>query len=422
MPQSITGAIGLTISGGHILGITKPVWPGGEFSSQFWFNLDQNSPSGILRVVAPSTSGNFISGDSVYFRVSGDFSVTDYSWPFSILSGRSGGSVTGLSSNHAVLVPTTGNPSFWTYQNNGEVILSLISATYRVSGTVTAGTSVPTTDTFLQYQTGSLAYAITTGVDVRILGKIPSGAIDIYSTQNHSTSQYIRNTGCWAYPVNLTPISPWNSNADNYRAGTLVTPKHVLFAAHYFPSGGSIIRFVTSGNVVVNRAMTGVSTLPTYSPYYPDIAIGVLDSEVPNTIDYARVLPDNYISKFSTTLGNLPQRLPAIALDFQEKALITDVFSISAAAGTYGAMINGWAPTDATRLEYYEPKIGGDSSNPFCLIIDGKLVIMTAWTFGGFGAGTNIAYHRSAINTLISGYGTGYQLSDVNLSGYPNYP
>ncbi|WAQ94057.1 hypothetical protein MAR_006528, partial [Mya arenaria] len=54
----------------------------------------------------------------------------------------------------------------------------------------------------------------------------------IFTLQDHGHKRYVRNPHCWAYPLDLTCISPWNSNQGNRKAGTLITPRHAVWAKH----------------------------------------------------------------------------------------------------------------------------------------------------------------------------------------------
>jgi hypothetical protein len=82
---------------------------------------------------------------------------------------------------------------------------------------------------------------------------------------------------------------------------------------------------------------------------------------------------------------------------------------------------NFWIPTKPDRFAFYETIIDGDSGNPAFLIIDDELVIITVWTFAGAGAGTSIAYHKDAINTMMATLGGGYSLTEIDLSGFTDF-
>ena len=294
-------------------------------------------------------------------------------------------------------------------------------------------TAVPSTaqDTFLNWATGTLAKHATDYVDTDLVGKSTASAIRIFSTQNHTTQSYVRNSSLWCAGLapKLTCCSPWNSTGANTRAGTLVTPRHILYAAHYPIPDGDTIRFITADGTVITRTQIKRKIHPNYSPFFPDLVIGVLDSDLPASITPCLVPPTTFEQHFS----NLDYGVPCVCLDQEEKALVTD-FS-GADSNLYRLFRE---PTDSKRLEFYEPKISGDSGNPAFMVVNGELVLLTVWTFGGGGAGTNVENQITALNQMIvdadtlAGYSTvddptwpnaagHYKLKEADLSGFPSY-
>jgi hypothetical protein len=269
-------------------------------------------------------------------------------------------------------------------------------------------TSGATTSEFVDYAAGSLAKALSTNIDSRLSGKQKA----IYSTQNHADGIYIRNPNCILSDLDHTCISPWNSTGGNKRAGTLISPRHIIFAEHYQISTGAIVRFVTQDNVVVNKTMTNKQSLAGGSGYETDLTIGVLDSDVPNSISFARVIPTNW-ADYLPSLSHI-YKVPAIAIDQQEKALVNELRSLS-------SFVYFDIPDDSTRLSFYESLIGGDSGNPSFLVDDYGLVLVTTWTYGGAGSGPNIANWIDEINAIMTSLGGGYQLTVADWSGYNDY-
>ena len=114
-------------------------------------------------------------------------------------------------------------------------------------------------------------------------------------------------------------------------------------------------------------------------------------------------------------------------MDQEEKALVTDLYNLSPKSASFST------PNDLARLEFYESKISGDSGNPSFLIIDlgngPELVLLTLWTYGGAGSGTFITKHITTINAMIvtadaqaGNGGTGYTLTEADISAFPTYP
>lgn len=302
-----------------------------------------------------------------------------------------------------------------TYQSNGSCILRGTSSNGEVSlTTVTASSSLSATvDSFLGWIANSLALHCEQQIDSRL-----SGDMTVYSSQDSiNGNTFIRNNNCWVNDIDLTCVSPWNSTGRTTMGGTLISRRHVLFCEHlnFRPEIGATIKFVTSDNVVVSRTIANRLTHPAYVPYYPDICIGVLDSDVPESISFAKVLPANwksYLPSLSTS-----STIPTLRFNQQEKASVADWRGGLLPVGSFQLQY----PSSIPRQAYYENIIIGDSGNPIFIIINGHLVVLGTFTSGGAGGGTLISEHIDAINTMMTTLGGNYQLTQISLSGFNSY-
>ncbi len=253
-------------------------------------------------------------------------------------------------------------------------------------------------------------------VDDKLAGLTPSTALPIFSVQDHAATNYVRNANCWAFSYDLTCCSPWNSEWHNGQAGTLISPQHVIFCAHWSfgPTTNTTLRFVDRNNNVIERRLIKKKTLPNYnnSNSYPDLVIGLLDTPITNGINYANILPDNYTQYLSCGT-----RLPVIRLDQEEKVLVGDVKMISTYSN-YKWLSTYSIPVDSFRQGFYEDLVPGDSGNPVFLVISGMPVLLTVWTGPGAGNGTSIVALKDDINSIMIELGGGYQLTPINLSGF----
>ena len=232
----------------------------------------------------------------------------------------------------------------------------------------------------------------------------------VFISQDHATRGYMRNEDLWCADLDLTGISPWNSSGGHKKAGTLITPRHVIGAAHYEYSVGTVVRFVEKdAGMVHDRTVVGKVRHPKCKNYNPDLTIYTLDSDLPSTIKPYSVLPSDYSKYFDNIYKS---KIPCIGFDQEEKALIIDWAN--------GGRMR--TPTDSKRLIFNESKIKGDSGNPAFLIFQGEPVLVTVWTFGGAGAGTPIANYISDINEMITtadkqaGVTTNYTVTEADLS------
>jgi hypothetical protein len=365
----------------------------------------------VIRTISASSSGTFTQKDLLLVQNSGSTTITDYQTSIQQFIPGAYYDISITSTNSGIILPPNlAGLASGISNGNASLIASSIDGSFSISDTLVSLNVGTTSINFVDYVTNSLAKHISNSVDTRIAGKTASIAKPIYSTQNHSAPLYIRNSGCWISDLDLTPISPWNSMSSNLRAGTLISKRHILFAAHYQIDNGTTIRFIDNNNNIVTRTMVNKLSLPYQPGLGGDITIGILNSDVPNTISFAKILPANWMN-YLPNLNTL-YRIPAIGLDQEEKALIVELAQLDTNAGFYIPDLN------SDRYAFSEGIIPGDSGNPVFLIINGELVIITVWSFGGAGGGTNIAYYKDSINALMVSLGGGYTLTEIDLSNF----
>jgi len=224
----------------------------------------------------------------------------------------------------------------------------------------------------------------------------------IYTTQDFATKTFVRNPDCWAASIDLTGLSPWNATGANTRAGSLVSPRHIVFAKHYPIStapGSNDIVFVTADNVTITRQLVGVA--------FPggDTAVGVLDSDVPPSIGFFKVLAKGW-GKYLWQLNDLPM----LHLDQEEKALVRDMSFI-----TGGSVVHANA-VGSLRFPFTESLIGGDSGNAAFLLIDGEAVLML--THLSTILGPFYTKYIGEVNAAMTALGGGHQLTKFNLGDW----
>jgi len=239
----------------------------------------------------------------------------------------------------------------------------------------------------------------TKAIDSRIEGKDPNTAKAIFSTQDDATPTYVRNTNCWAYDLDLTCNSVWNS-AVGYPSGrtgggTLITKRHIIFAAHFPIPEGTTIRFITKDNQIVERTLLSTKIPSSYSPYYPDFGIGVLDSDVPNTITPCYLM-DNSILNY---LSNNIRYIPILNINQDRYATIYDGGAIQPTYTNYTEPLSDI--NHIIRDGFFVNARVGDSGLPDFIIVKDKLVLLSVKTFSD-GSGTSLCYQIPLINQLIT--------------------
>ncbi len=235
-----------------------------------------------------------------------------------------------------------------------------------------------------------------------IAGKTPSAALPLFSTRNDATLSYVRNAGFWAGLLDLTCASVSNSaNLDgtggNRGAGTAISPRHVVFANHFTPGNGTVLRFVTRDNQLVTRTLANSVQIGS-----GDIQVGVLDSDLPPTITPAKVIAP----PVPLLTGAI-----VVALNQYKQGLVMQTVGDGGAANIF--------PTGPF-TDWDSDIIVGDSGSPtFLLTADGTPVLLFCFFTGGAGAGggagPSLSGSYAAINTAMTNLGSGYQLTPYAL-------
>jgi len=367
----------------------------------------------VDRVTSPGSVSTVTVKDRIFTRNSSAGYVTDFRVNRVVRIPEYYQPITFTSSDAGVLgnPPLSGpNAGIATYQADGDCRLIATSLDGEVSTVrVTTSSDNPATvDVPSGWVAESLAQHCIDQIDSRLSGQMP-----VFLQQDGTT--FIRNPACWAAGINLTCASPWNSTGGLQRAGTLISPRHVMFCEHFnfHPAVNATIKFVTQANEVVSQTITALATHPEYNAlgFYPDITIGVLDADVPESISFAEVLPadwEDYLPSVSTL-----NPIPALRLNRLERASVAELFRL--ANGRFALQF------PATRSAYYESLVSGDSGNPAFLVVDGKPVLIGTFTYGGPGGGTFLSAHIDAINAMMTSLGGGYTLTTADLSAFPDY-
>lgn len=221
---------------------------------------------------------------------------------------------------------------------------------------------------------------------------------DIFST--YATDRPSPWGGNFTRRMNLTGVA-W----DDTRTATLVSPEHVVMAAHYPRPVGSTLVFHDRRGRPQRRVLAAVESLGGIA----DIAVGRLDAPLPDSVRPYRVLPPS--GSYSPLAGCL-----AVVSDQHRKAFIHEIGSVS------GNSVHFRHPA-TSRISPHLTKnlVTGDSGNPSFVLVGGELVLIETHTSGGPGAGPFLSSPPvfAAINGAMSKLGGGHQLRSVPLAGGP---
>lgn len=318
-------------------------------------------------------------------------------------------------------------------KNKSEILKSILLCVVVFSLQISNVEAMSTT--FNPYPTGSscgylnsndLSEDITYQVDSRISGL--DGAVsankNLWTTRGGATSGWVRNESVWtnngSSTLDFSGASPWNSSLGYKKAGTLISPRHMVLASHYQIPNGSDVIFIDNDNNIVTRTI--VDQMVISQNQYQDIQVVLLDSDVTSSITYYPIIDIDVLKEYWKT----PVGSPVITLDQEDNALIHDFsniidreFGLENDEFERGYQ-NITLPADSTRLSFYEELISGDSGNPGFMIIGSQLALAFAdYTSTG---SQFYPYWIDLINDAMTtldtnqGVSSGYQVSTVDMS------
>lgn len=326
---------------------------------------------------------------------------------------------------------------------------------------VAVGTTTGSSIDYIRNTAGSAGRSLTDSLDALITGETPAAAKPRFSSRDLGTKTFTRNADFWGIGLGgLSAISPNNSRQQNRRAGTALTKRHVICAAHYPLYKDDTIDFVADvggATVAVTRTIVQAKTHPLYAGksglYCYDVQICLLDSDLPAGIDFMEVMPAdsydhtgqfNWMGTGSCMFDQEQKGLTVLASQLNDGSYYGETLQDHWFSTVGGAsMLTGtsYIPTDystpADRVSprkvldtdelytFNEKVIGGDSGSPNCFILDGKLTLISLHT--GFDFGVYLPNRIVDLNQLIldvdalEGISTGHTITEADLSSYPTY-
>jgi hypothetical protein len=266
------------------------------------------------------------------------------------------------------------------------------------------------------YTPGSISAYLADQVTA-ILDETPDLAY--FSTVNHSTSTYTRNVSCWAASIDLSAVAVATSHGSGWirqRAGTLITPRHVLFARHYTPPVGAQIRFAGSDGIAVET-----KTILAVQSGFGDCAVGLLDSAVtvatPMKVTGSWIAQDQVVSQSSTQVRSYYLGGAAIYIDqfanvyacglanpTSKQSIVAPDVTFN---GTLYAACDSWATASHTTdilggfAGSVKRPVSGDSGSPVMAIIEGEPVLLWCWWTSSSGPPT-WRHNGGLLNALIA--------------------
>lgn len=224
------------------------------------------------------------------------------------------------------------------------------------------------------------------------------------------------STNCWLYGVHglsATCIG-FSNSLGGQGLVTMVSPRHYLFASHMHPEG-FLVAFLGTNNVIYWRKTVQRTDLTDHN--IPDTSVGILNADLPPSVEFLPVVPANLSSYLPTNRADFVQ---GIGMN-QDMRLFGQPMNLAnrdvvvwnpAQSVPSGLSTNGNIAIRA-----------GDSSNPEMLLVNHQLVLVShnfaavaGPNYGRQISGINQAMHYLSTNNRV---GTDYQLTTFSLTNWP---
>jgi hypothetical protein len=262
--------------------------------------------------------------------------------------------------------------------------------------------------------TNTLLSVIATSIDTRIAGVTNvSVAWPLYNNyiSNGNAGIFERNANCWAYEIDLSCTAVWRTPATphNVHLGTLISPRHVLASDHASTPTNNCFVFQSMDGLVVTNHILAMSP-----KIGGDISVYLLQDEMPTNFPPAKVLPADYADYIGTGVG-----LPVLATDQDGKALVYDISAMEWMDTRYPD--EGWKTTyriseNASRAQFHEEMIEGDSGRPIFFLCGADIVLVGAmWKGHGYERSPATFLYWNDIQAAMNNLSTRHKVPEYSL-------
>ena len=227
---------------------------------------------------------------------------------------------------------------------------------------------------------------------------------------NYCKPDFYPNTNCWAFGIDLSCASPTNSQSGTQRAGTAITPLHIVLAKHFGISNQKKIYFSGADGELIERSIKDSA-----NENSNDIRVSLLSTNLPPCITPAKLLPVNYRDYIGNGFG-----LPILMLDQEEHAIVAELNSLPKSSN----YSSGSFPKNVRRKLYYEEVISGDSGNPVFLVFENQPIILYTFHTGGGGAGPFLTGNKDIIQSKLDmlSNDNGFTPLPIQFFDFSSYP
>ncbi|MGE9271628.1 MAG: Ig-like domain-containing protein [Verrucomicrobiales bacterium] len=358
----------------------------------------------ISRLLSPGTSASVVADDKVFNEESNATFVNEYR----LISAWTGDAdFDGMWESSNPGVANVDDDGAVSYVSEGSVTVNYVTK----YGTFHISLEFEETDpgvvrVFDHYLDGSAGAAAMDG-EASILSHSDGSPYQIYSTQDHLGAIYVRASN-WMAQHDWSGVSPWNDEGGNRKAGVAITDRHLIHAWHggYTPSIGTVVRFVTEDNAVIERTVTDRARVGD-----TDFGIVLLDSALPPSIKTYPVLPSDWEDYFPSPDQEF---LPLVVFDQEEKALLRRLVTF------WDSLI--YHIIDPENPELSEEMVSGDSGNPAFLLVGPSSDLVLVGVQYTKSTSSFLSGEISGINATLESLGpSGYSLDTYDMSSFTDF-
>jgi hypothetical protein len=231
-----------------------------------------------------------------------------------------------------------------------------------------------------------------------LAAQVPLSANSIFT--NYGKGKNSQWASGWPIRLDLTGVC-WSHK----KAGTAITPRHIVMAAHWgYGPGQKVIFHDRAGNPHVRHVEKRKALNRIDGPGRSDILVCLLDEPLPPEINTYRLLPPR--EDYTHTLPGSP----AFITEQERRVFIHEISRQS--HGTLSFRKHPNLPD-----ELYKPLVVGDSGNPSFLLVGGEPVLIETHTGGGPGSGPFYSAPKvfAALQEVVAELDPSYQIQTVPL-------
>ena len=251
------------------------------------------------------------------------------------------------------------------------------------------------------------------GTDYRSLVDDRLTSTSLFSTYTPTTTA-VHNEDCFVSDLDWSGVGwYWTGGASDHYGGAIVNRRYMLMSEHYpgaeymqalIDQAGGLNVYLTDADGVFHKM-----TVESYVAIYGDIMMVKFTTDVPDLIKPYPVLPANYASYIGAldSVNDDGVHFPMLMADQEQKFTIHDCIDI-----TIPKTINGDPSSDATRLQYWEAGVEGDSGHPNFVLLPGNVLTLVTCNQGtAYGP-----FYPLFIDVINAAMDEGYELDVISFT------